>query len=105
MNEKRARRIVRERADGRCEIGHELGTDMHHRKNRSQGGQWSPENLMLLCHEHHMRITVNPTLARSQGWSVPSWDDPTTTLVWIFGREFVLLTPSGDYITSEDTAA
>ena len=53
------------------------------------------------CHGH---ITSHPKLAREQGWSVPSWADPATTLVWIYGREYVLLTPGGDYTTQEEVA-
>lgn len=105
MNERAARKIVRERADGRCEVcSSARGTDMHHRRNRSQGGRWTPENLMLLCHSHHMWITVNPKQSREQGWSVPSWADPATTLVWIYGREYVHLTTGGDYTTKEVVA-
>lgn len=98
MNEKLARRLVRERAEGRCEVCWIApGTDTHHRRNRSQGGKWEPENLMLLCHSHHMWITVNPKRAREQGWTVPSYADPATTPVWVAGRELVFLTPDGNY--------
>jgi hypothetical protein len=106
MNENTARRIVRERAEGRCEIcWTAIGTDMHHRKNRSQGGVWSPENLMLLCHTDHMWITVNPRMAREQGWAVPSHADPANTLAWIAGREYVLLTTTGNYENRDGEAA
>lgn len=102
MNQQKARRIVKARSNGVCEIcGGSQATDMHHRRNRSQGGQWAPENLMHLCHPHHMHITTHPAQAREQGWSVPSWADPATTLVWIYAREYVLLTPNGDYQAEE----
>jgi len=98
VNEAKARKVVKARSEGRCEICHIApATDMHHRRNRSQGGKWTPENLMHLCHMHHMHITVNPRTAREQGWSVPSYLDPASTPVWVTQREFVFLTTDGNY--------
>lgn len=104
--EAEARAIVKARSLGLCEMdGTRTATDMHHRVNRSQGGMWSPENLLHLCHEHHMHITTNPRIAQEQGWSIPSHLDPARTPAWIARRGFVLLNSVGDYITDEDTAA
>lgn len=98
MNEQKAREVVKARSEGRCEVCWRApATDMHHRKNRSQGGECAPENLLHLCHEHHMWITVNPKRAHEQGWTVASHEDPATTPVWVAGHEFVWLTPDGTY--------
>lgn len=98
MNERRARRIVADRSNGVCErCSRARATDMHHRKNRSQSGAWSPSNLLHLCHRCHMEVTVNPRIAYEQGWSVPSYADPTTTPAWVAGWGFVLLTDSGEF--------
>jgi hypothetical protein len=102
VNEHQARKVVKIRSEGRCEICWIApATDMHHRKNRSQGGTWTAENLMHLCHIHHMHITVNPRTAREQGWTVPPYADPATTPVWVTGRGFVFLTADGNYETEE----
>ena len=100
--EARARELVAQRAGGRCEVcGVRPASNWHHRRPRSAGGGWSAENGMALCGSGstgcHGEITENPRRAREQGWSVPSWADPATTPVWIYGREFVLLTAGGDY--------
>jgi hypothetical protein len=106
MSEAKARKVVKARSEGRCEVCLTApATDMHHRRNRSQGGRWTPENLMHLCHSHHMHITVNPKRAREQGWTVPSWADPATTAVWVAGREFVFLTSTGNYETKDGEVA
>jgi hypothetical protein len=94
--ERSARKVVKARSAGRCEMcGRAEATDMHHRKNRSQGGQWSPDNLLHLCHADHMSVTVSPALARSRGWSVRSTDDPASVPVWLAGRGWNLLTADG----------
>lgn len=106
MNERKARQIVKERSEGRCEVCWTApGTDMHHRKNRSQGGTWTPENLMHLCHVHHMHITVNPRTSREQGWTVPSYADPARTPVWIAGRGWSHLRSDGSVAPTEGKAA
>lgn len=101
-----ARQVVRARSGGVCELdGRTPATEMHHRQNRSQGGDWTAPNLLHLCSAHHLHITTHPQAAREQGWFVPSWIDPARTPVWIFGREFVLLTPNVDYATTEELAS
>lgn len=53
-SEGQGRAVVAERSQGRCEAaipGVCLGRaqNVHHRRNRSQGGTWSPDNLLHLC--------------------------------------------------------
>jgi hypothetical protein len=43
---------------------------MHHRRNRSQGGQWNPANILHLCVACHTTITEHPALAVRNGWSI-----------------------------------
>lgn len=47
-----------------------------HRKNRSQGGQTTVENIQLLCHSHHLWKTEHPKEAIEKGLAVPGWADP-----------------------------
>lgn len=75
--------------------GRAPATDAHHRVNRSQMGRWEVQNLLHLCHAHHMHVTVNPLLARSRGWSVASYNDPAVVPVWLAGRGWSLLRPDG----------
>jgi 5-methylcytosine-specific restriction endonuclease McrA len=76
------------RAAGACEacrftlgeIGH-----MHHRRLRSQGGQHTPENL-LLCHNScHSMIHHLPEVSYGLGLLVRSWLDPADVPVNPFG--------------------
>lgn len=98
-----ARRLLAARSGGVCELcGRVRATDAHHRVNRSQGGRWDITNLLHLCHEDHMRVTVNPALAKSRGWSVPRHQDPATAPVWLAGHGWVLLRPDGS-ITPHET--
>jgi len=83
--------------------GRRPATDMHHRVNRSQGGAWSPENILHLCHEDHMAVTVNPRLARERGWSLLSTQPPASSSVFLAGRGWVLL--RGDGAIEEAAAA
>jgi hypothetical protein len=87
VNEKECRRIVRARAglgdpdDARCErCGAPPPLTMHHRRNRSQGGQWVPSNIVALCGDgvrgDHGWVGANPTEANAQGWSLRAGDDP-----------------------------
>lgn len=70
---------VNERAAGYCELcGLPLSgkVDLHHRKLRSQGGQDSPENLILAHHQCHMDVHANPARSYEHGHLVRSFGDP-----------------------------
>jgi hypothetical protein len=104
--ERDARKVVASRSFGRCELNpRHPGTDMHHRLNRSQGGRWCPANLMHLCADHHRWITEHPNAAAAQGWTIHGRRNPADVPCWLFGREFVFLTPTGQIIEPENEAA
>lgn len=73
------RRIVRDRANGLCERCGKAGTTIHHRKKRSQGGPWTPENCVALCGDGtrgcHGWVEHNPTAAHAEGFHVRPWED------------------------------
>ncbi|ANA85269.1 HNH endonuclease [Gordonia phage BritBrat] len=101
MNEKTARRIVNERADGFCERCGQYGTTIHHRKNRSQGGVWSPQNCVALCGDGvrlcHGWATVEPKAAHAEGFKVWSFEDEAVRPIWHSTRRWLLLNEWGGY--------
>jgi hypothetical protein len=68
---------------------------MHHRRNRSQGGLWTPPNLMHLCHEIHMWITAHPAEARRHGWAIRAGQDPAVELAFLPGIGWCQLNVDG----------
>ena len=73
---KRVRKLVRNRAQGRCEqgCGHP-GTHTHHRRPRALGGSSDaatnlPSNLVLLCAFHHALFDSYREYALAGGWLV-----------------------------------
>lgn len=56
---------------------------MHHRRRRSQGGMWSPSNVVRLCIRCHQWVTVNPLDAEPLGWHIAGDVDPATVPVLI----------------------
>lgn len=98
----RARRDVSRRSGGVCEVCDRApATDWHHRKNRSQGGQWSASNGLHLCRACHRMVTEQPEAARRWGWAVPSWCDPAEAPVRLLRHGWVRLTDDGRYIPVE----
>ncbi len=67
---------------------------LHHRKNRSQGGLDVPSNLVVMCGSGttgcHGWATERPTLARREGFVVPSWADPAGVPLLRYGRRILL---------------
>lgn len=63
------RRVVVERANGRCENGMcpKWASELHHRLARSQGGPHTPQNLRALCWQCHQWTKINPRAAMSVG--------------------------------------
>jgi hypothetical protein len=76
--ESATREIVTERSMGRCEKCGNPGAQMHHRKNRSQGGLWSPSNIIFLCVEDHNWVGNNPVEAAVVGLHLLPEDDPAS---------------------------
>lgn len=98
MTEASARRAVYTRSGGVCEAClSRRATEWHHRKNRSQGGPWSPENGLHLCSACHAWITAHPEAAVAVGWAVRGHADPAQVPVYLGGRRQVLLTVEGTY--------
>lgn len=99
MNQKTARDFVYARSAGEpfgyrvCEI-RLLGvctgqaTDWHHRKNRSQGGLWTPSNGLDLCHACHMTITNTRAIYFELGWLVSREDDPASKRAYIHSTQY-----------------
>ena len=110
--ERAARDLVRARSGGWCEVrlpGVCLGraANMHHRKNRSQGGKWAASNLLDLCGSGTTGchgVLTDPQGRRAEyeatGWIVPSYADPAEVPVLIHnattGHDWVLLNDKGD---------
>lgn len=101
--EQPARDVVRQRSGGVCEAcGSAEAREWHHRKNRSQGGEWSAANGLHLCPPDHKWVTEHPEQAAMNGWALRSWEDPLTKPVYYRGRWVVLdseggLTPALDF--------
>lgn len=89
--EAQCRKGVQERSNGMCERCGGVGTDVHHRKNRSQGGRWDTANCTLLCRPCHHWVTVNPRAASSYGWALQEHEDPE--LVPVLAVGMLSLTP------------
>lgn len=95
------RALVRARSGGRCERNClAAATEYHHRKFRSQGGDWSPANALHLCSAHHQWITEHPAASYANGWSCRSTVDPAAMPVLRRGV-WVWLTASGEAIPLE----
>lgn len=82
------RELVLARSGGRCELGATCCTglvrDVHHRKNRGQGGTNDLVNLLGACRACHDYAHRNPAQAYSLGWLVNSWQDPAAVEVRAF---------------------
>ena len=109
MNEAQARAIVRERAAGTCEayvpevcLGQ--AHTMHHRRKRSQGGLWTPSNILALCGNGtegcHGWVEANPKLSRAAGlWLFAGDGEPNSRKAWLrtynLDKAWVLLDDEG----------
>ncbi|HVX20931.1 MAG TPA: HNH endonuclease signature motif containing protein [Acidimicrobiales bacterium] len=79
------RPLIAERSGGLCEarlpgcklVAHHL----HHRKQRSVGGQDTYENLLHLCWHCHQMIHDDETVSYARGFVVHGWDDPAEVTI------------------------
>lgn len=71
---------IYERADYVCEAMLPgctwRGTEIHHRKLRSQGGQHDLDTCILLCKNCHMAVHAHPARSYEQQLLVKSFDTP-----------------------------
>ena len=101
INEKKCRKIVTERSEGFCErCCYGAALTVHHRKKRSQGGLWSPDNCVAVCGDGvrgcHGWIEHNPNDAADEGFHVRPWDVPDKVpLHWRKSRWVLLLENGG----------
>lgn len=94
--ERAARKAVRARSGGVCEVcGMRRATDFHHRQNASQCGLWTAENGLGVDRLCHIWITENPIGARVRGWTVWSTEVPAEVALWRRGDAWVLLNGNG----------
>lgn len=87
MTERECRRVIPIRSGGLCErCGVGGGLSLHHRKKRSQGGLWTPENIVQVCGHGtvgcHGWIEHNPNAAHAEGYHVRPWEDPAEIPIW-----------------------
>jgi hypothetical protein len=98
VNEKNCRLVVKGRSGDRCEICGHSGMQMHHRKNRSQGGLWEPSNILHVCVACHGFVTEHPAAAYCEGWSVRSYEDPASVSLSMYGGHRWLLRDNGERV-------
>lgn len=103
--ERACRKVVRARSEGLCEIhGDHPASDMHHRLNRSQGGLWTPANILHICRHSHDAIGADPLWAAhpSRGWSIRNRRNPADVPLWLAGRGYCLLHDDGHVTEAPD---
>jgi hypothetical protein len=92
------RKAVKARSESVCEIhGGHPAHDLHHRLNRSQGGLWTPANIIHICREAHAAIGADPLAAAhpSRGWSIRNRRNPADVPIWLAGRGYCFLHDNG----------
>jgi hypothetical protein len=70
---------------------------MHHRRNRSQGGQWQPSNIMHICAADHDWIGGNIAAALRNGWTIQGTTSVPSETPVRRREELVLLDDQGDW--------
>lgn len=80
------------RSFGLCEWhGDHPAADMHHRRNRSQGGLWHPANIVHICRPLHHEVTTSPGWAHRAGLTLWAGEEPELVPLRI-GQRHVYLT-------------
>lgn len=112
MDETQARRIVRARSNGRCELcATTRATNWSHRRARGQGGLWTPSNGLDLCGSGntgcHGWLEANSKLADAGGWRIVHRNPPPAIVpCWLNtvsgGVGWWLLDDSGVFFAVDD---
>ncbi|PRY35283.1 HNH endonuclease [Umezawaea tangerina] len=109
MNVTLARKLVRERSAGLCEVKSPWcegrATNWSHRLAQGQGGLWAPSNGLDVCGMGnatgcHGYLHQHPTRAEAEGWLVPPGqtdpiDVPTRIHTITLGHALVFLDDDG----------
>ncbi len=92
VEERLARRLLRQRSGGWCEVDRAArSTDYSHRIGAGVGGTWSVANAIAMCREHHTWLHAHPALARAgRGWRLLSTDVPVELPALLAGGWFLL---------------
>nr|WP_087475296.1 HNH endonuclease signature motif containing protein [Nitrospira cf. moscoviensis SBR1015] len=98
MKEKQCREIVNTRSNRFCEKCGRFGVEHHHRKNRSSGGKWEPNNIAALCPPCHRWVTEHPNEAEMWGLHIRPWQDVSKIPMLMRGRWVKLSDNDSDYI-------
>ncbi|ATN94025.1 HNH endonuclease [Mycobacterium phage Kumao] len=93
--------MVYTRSGGLCERCGRKGESYHHRLKRSQGGLWTPSNIVLVCGHGtagcHGWIEHNANDADSAGYHVRPWEKPEEKPVRTCIAGWALLDDDGSY--------
>lgn len=109
-DEKRTRLLTRERSGGLCEVCLiQRATNASHRKARSQGGLWSPANVVDACGSGttgcHGWIEHNPEAARRLGLRLRRDEDPLVVPVDLARLGRVVLDDDGGWASAFNRAS
>jgi len=97
-------RIVKARANDRCELCRATPVDMAHRVDASDGGPWAPANLIALCRRCHDWCHHWPLMAGDAGWRLKSTADYLAEPVFLMteiGFRWVRLNDEGEYLNHD----
>lgn len=102
MNERKCRKLVYGRSEQLCDrcCRGSGSLTVHHRKKRSQGGLWTPDNCVLLCGHGtagcHGWVEHNPDAACAEGFHVRPWQQPSQIPVLWRGNQWIYLLENGE---------
>lgn len=106
MNEATCRTLMRERSGGMCELRIKdvcrgPGESAHHRNKASQGGLWTPANIVHACGNGvlgcHGWVEANPATARRRGLWLYRGQKPSDTPAQLVFRGM-----PGTYLLDDD---
>jgi hypothetical protein len=84
-DEASTREAVKGRSGGICEYcHHHRAAEMHHRKSRGVGGDWSPANILHLCSRCHRYFTDHPQDGYQLGVCLRRHEEPADVPVTMY---------------------